>query len=146
MKIVFYCQHVLGIGHFFRTREICEKLNDHDVFLVSGGERPGIPMPGHVREVRLDEMIRSRFSVRKHRSIWPCVSSKNRPHDVVESNICLKMWDKGRKGDVDMTVNQERNLVGRAENLGNLGRAIPQTHLPLKKSAGVGFWILRVDI
>ena len=72
--------------------------------------------------------------------------SKNRPHDVVESNTCLKMWDKGRKGDVDMTVNQERNLVGRAENLGNLGRAIPQTHLPLKKSAGVGFWILRVDI
>ena len=56
------------------------------------------------------------------------------------------MWDKGRKGDVDMTVNQERDLVGRAENGINLGRAIPQTHLPLKKSAGVGFWILRVDI
>jgi hypothetical protein len=65
------------------------------------------------------------------------------------------MWDKGRKSDVDMTVNQERDCVGRAENGINLGRAIPHTHLPVKKSAGVDFWIctchlcrgrLRIDI
>lgn len=28
-----------------------------------------------------------------------------------------------------MTVNQELDLAGRAENGGNLGKAIPQTHL-----------------
>ena len=70
MKIIFYCQHVLGIGHFFRTRAICEKLKDHDVILVSGGDRPDIPLPGHVRELRLpglmmDEDFKNMFSKEK---------------------------------------------------------------------------------
>ena len=74
MKIVFYCQHVLGLGHFFRTREICEKLKDHDVILVSGGERPDLPLPGHVREVRLsglmmDEDFKNMFSTEKGKHI-----------------------------------------------------------------------------
>ena len=53
-------------------------------------------------------------------------------------NTCLKIWAKCRKGEEDMTVNQDLDLAGRAENRGNLGKTIPQTHLPLKKSAGVG--------
>ena len=74
MKIIFYCQHVLGIGHFFRTREICEKLKAHDVILVSGGERPDIPLPGHVRELRLpslmmDEDFKHMFPTEKGRPI-----------------------------------------------------------------------------
>ena len=74
MKIVFYCQHVLGIGHFFRTREICEKLKEHDVILVSGGDRPDIPLPGHVREFRLpglmmDEDFKNMFSTEKGKRI-----------------------------------------------------------------------------
>jgi predicted glycosyltransferase len=74
VKIVFYCQHVLGIGHFFRTREICEKLKDHDVILVSGGDRPDIPMPGHVRELCLpglmmDENFKNMFSKEKGKRI-----------------------------------------------------------------------------
>jgi len=43
------------------------------------------------------------------------------------------MWDECRKGEDDMTVNQELDLVGRVENEGNLGRAIPQTHLLFSK-------------
>ena len=50
----------------------------------------------------------------------------------------LKRWDECRKGKDDMTVNQELDLDGRTENQGNLVRAIPWTHLPFKKSAGVG--------
>jgi len=70
VKIVFYCQHVLGIGHFFRTREICEKLKDHDIILISGGDRPDIPLPGHVRELRLpglmmDEDFKNMFAKEK---------------------------------------------------------------------------------
>ena len=53
----------------------------------------------------------------------------------------LKRWAEGRKGEDGMTVKQELYLDGRAENVRNLGKTIPQTHLPLKKSAGVGFWI-----
>ncbi len=74
MKIVFYCQHLLGIGHFFRTREICEKLKDHEVILVSGGERPDIPLPEHVRELHLpglmmDEDFKNMFSTEKGKHI-----------------------------------------------------------------------------
>ena len=70
MKIIFYCQHVLGIGHFFRTRAICEKLIDHDVILVSGGDRPELPLPEHVRELRLpglmmDKDFKNMFSKEK---------------------------------------------------------------------------------
>ncbi len=53
MKIVFYCQHVLGIGHFFRSLEICRALHRHQVTLVTGGPRVDVDLPGHVREVRL---------------------------------------------------------------------------------------------
>jgi predicted glycosyltransferase len=53
MKIVFYCQHVLGIGHFFRSLEICRALHRHRVILVTGGPRVAAELPGHVREVRL---------------------------------------------------------------------------------------------
>ncbi len=38
MKILYYCQHVLGIGHFHRSLEICRACSrDHDVTMVVGG-------------------------------------------------------------------------------------------------------------
>jgi predicted glycosyltransferase len=57
MKIVVYCQHVLGIGHFFRILEICRSLDRHDVVLVTGGEPVDVPLPPHVREVRLGGLM-----------------------------------------------------------------------------------------
>ena len=59
------------------------------------------------------------------------MSSHNQPHDVVGANNWLKRWAQGRKGKDDM--NQEFDLAGRPENGGNLGRAIPQTHLLVSK-------------
>ena len=53
MKIIFYCQHVLGIGHFFRSLELCRALHRHEVILVTGGPGFEASLPGHVREVRL---------------------------------------------------------------------------------------------
>jgi predicted glycosyltransferase len=53
MKIVFYCQHVLGIGHFFRSLEICRALNRHQVIMVTGGPRFNIGLPAHLRELQL---------------------------------------------------------------------------------------------
>ena len=53
MKIIFYCQHVLGIGHFFRSIELCRALHRHEVILVTGGPGFEASLPGHVREVRL---------------------------------------------------------------------------------------------
>jgi len=37
----------------------------------------------------------------------------------------LKRWAEDRKGEDDMTVNQEFDLAGRVENGGNPCRAIP---------------------
>jgi predicted glycosyltransferase len=60
MKIVFYCQHVLGIGHFFRSLEICRALDRHQVILVTGGPRLDADLPGHVREVSLPALAMDR--------------------------------------------------------------------------------------
>ncbi|MEW6673244.1 MAG: glycosyltransferase [Thermodesulfobacteriota bacterium] len=60
MKILQYCQHVLGIGHFFRTLEICRALSDHEVVLVTGGARIDIALPGHVQEVSLPSLSMDR--------------------------------------------------------------------------------------
>lgn len=56
MKIVFYCQHVLGIGHLFRTLEICKALQSHEVTLITGGPHVDVVFPEHIREFRLPEM------------------------------------------------------------------------------------------
>lgn len=53
MKIIYYCQHVLGMGHYFRSLEICKAFKGHDVILVSGGMPMHMPVPEHVREVSL---------------------------------------------------------------------------------------------
>ncbi len=53
MKIIFYCQYVLGMGHFFRSLQIARALSDHDVTLVVGGQKVAVNLPGHVRLVRL---------------------------------------------------------------------------------------------
>jgi predicted glycosyltransferase len=53
MKISFYCQHVLGVGHFFRSLEICRALSRHQVVLITGGPRPDAALPAHVTEARL---------------------------------------------------------------------------------------------
>jgi predicted glycosyltransferase len=57
MKIAFYCQHILGIGHLIRTLEICRALAGHDVILISGGQMPEIQLPSHVREIRLPALM-----------------------------------------------------------------------------------------
>lgn len=53
MKIVFYCQHVLGVGHLFRALEICKALKRHDVLLVTGGPQIHPEIPGHVKVINL---------------------------------------------------------------------------------------------
>jgi len=44
MKIVCYCQHVLGIGHFHRSLEICKALAGyHETVMILGG--PDVTLP-----------------------------------------------------------------------------------------------------
>jgi predicted glycosyltransferase len=55
MKVLMYCQHVLGIGHLVRTAEIARALSrDADVTLVSGGPAVGgLPFPAAVQLIQL---------------------------------------------------------------------------------------------
>jgi predicted glycosyltransferase len=53
MKIVVYCQHVLGVGHLFRTIEICKAMAGHEVILAIGGPRIETKLPDHVSIIQL---------------------------------------------------------------------------------------------
>jgi predicted glycosyltransferase len=50
---LIYCQHVWGLGHLFRMREIANALAPHDVLLVTGGPPVELPLPVHVRRFEL---------------------------------------------------------------------------------------------
>jgi predicted glycosyltransferase len=53
MQIALYCQHVLGIGHFFRSLEICRALDPRPVTLITGGPPLEAELPPNVSELRL---------------------------------------------------------------------------------------------
>ena len=57
MKIILYCQHVWGVGHFFRTLEICRALSKHEIIMVTGGTSVSGTLPNHIREVRLPAIM-----------------------------------------------------------------------------------------
>lgn len=58
MKIMIYSQHVLGIGHFFRSMEIAKALCGHEVLFVEGGEPiAGLVPPDHVKRVFLPPLM-----------------------------------------------------------------------------------------
>jgi len=65
MKLLFYCQHVLGMGHFIRSAEIVRSLRDFEVTFLNGGVIvPGFDLPASVEVVNLpaiqaDEEFRS---------------------------------------------------------------------------------------
>ena len=74
MKIIFYCQHVLGVGHLFRSLEICNALTGHDVLLISGGPHIETHIPKDVQVVRLPELqmdngFKGLFSSNPHTSL-----------------------------------------------------------------------------
>ncbi len=53
-RILFYCQSLLGIGHFIRSRQILLALRDFETLFVYGGEFvPDFDMPAWVEAVYL---------------------------------------------------------------------------------------------
>jgi predicted glycosyltransferase len=47
MKVAYYCQHVLGVGHFYRSLEICRTCAiDHQVTMIIGGPDVSCNEPG----------------------------------------------------------------------------------------------------
>jgi len=53
-RVLFYCQSLLGIGHFIRSRELLFALRDFEVCFLYGGEFvPGFELPAWVEVVYL---------------------------------------------------------------------------------------------
>ena len=53
-KVMVYCQHVLGMGHFIRSLELVRGLKDfHVCFVNGGGTIPGLSIPSEVDVVQL---------------------------------------------------------------------------------------------
>lgn len=60
MKIIQYSQHVLGMGHFFRSREIAAGLSakgNNQVILASGGTAVDMPLPNNVRCMNMPALV-----------------------------------------------------------------------------------------
>ncbi|MEJ7615714.1 MAG: glycosyltransferase [Pyrinomonadaceae bacterium] len=74
-RVLFYCQPVLGIGHYIRSREIILRLNDFAVCFINGGEIvPGFELPASIEVVNLPALktnaeFQSLFVARGERSL-----------------------------------------------------------------------------
>lgn len=73
MKIACYCQHVLGIGHFHRSLEICKALSEHhETVMILGG--PDVTLPkSNIRFLQLPGLkMDENFS-----KLLPCEEGKD---------------------------------------------------------------------
>ena len=57
MRIVHYCQHVLGVGHLARSLEILRGLAGHQVTFVTGGRELELPLPEHAQALALPGLM-----------------------------------------------------------------------------------------
>jgi len=56
-RLLFYCQHVLGMGHLVRSLELVRALRGFDVVFLNGGAPvEGFPLPADVHVVNLPPM------------------------------------------------------------------------------------------
>ena len=74
MKIIIYCQHVLGVGHFFRTLELARAMKTCEVILVTGGGKLEVALPDHIRHINLpglmmDENFSGLYSVDPQKNV-----------------------------------------------------------------------------
>jgi len=96
MKIIQYCQHVLGIGHLFRSLEICRALGGHDVIMVTGGPQVDSDLPGHVRQVRLPDLQMNR----EFKGLYS--SQKNTTLDQVKEQRQNRLFELFKKEEPDV--------------------------------------------
>lgn len=57
MRIVFYAQHVLGIGHLVRSLSLAQALAPRPVHLVTGGAEVPLPLPENVRHTPMPGLM-----------------------------------------------------------------------------------------
>ncbi len=96
MKIAYYCQHVLGIGHFHRSLEICNQLAvAHQVNLILGG--PDVKVDNHqIDVIQLPGLeMDSEF-----KNLKPCNDSRNLDDVKAERQHLLYNWFETHRPDI----------------------------------------------
>ena len=60
-RLVFYSQHLIGVGHHFRNREIVRALSqNHQIYFVDGGRQiPGGDLPDTVKRIQISPIFAS---------------------------------------------------------------------------------------
>ena len=107
MKIIYYCQHIWGVGHFFRTLEICRALSGHEVILVTGGPEVDVDLPVHVQSFRLPGLMTDRnydglFPTDSERSLQQVRQErKQKLYSLIEAEqpdgFIIELYPFGRK-------------------------------------------------
>jgi len=57
MRILFYSQHVLGMGHLFRSLELVRALAGHEVLMVTGGAAVEAGPTPHATRLELEPLM-----------------------------------------------------------------------------------------
>ncbi len=82
MNVIIYSQNIWGVGHFFRSLEICKAMAGHDIILVTGGDRIDVPLPDHIREIRLPGIMTDR----EYKSLFTTENMGRGFSDTMESS------------------------------------------------------------
>lgn len=96
MKIACYCQHVLGIGHFHRSLELCKALAcDHETIMILGG--PDVELPDTAVQFKQLPGLKmdTNFS-----TLLPCDPAANLEEIKTERQKTLLQFFKDVKPDI----------------------------------------------
>jgi predicted glycosyltransferase len=99
-KLMFYCQHVLGMGHFIRSAEIARGLvGSFDVCFLNGGEIiPGFDLPPEIEVIDLPPIKADA----QFRDIHAVGSTANL--DEIKSDRRQRILDEYRRLDPDILM------------------------------------------
>lgn len=96
MKIAYYCQHVLGIGHFHRSLEICKVLAEHhQVTLILGGPKVKVDHP----DISVCQLPGLQMDARFN-NLTPCDTSLSLEKVKVQRAEVLFTWFEKNSPDV----------------------------------------------
>lgn len=99
MKIAYYCQHVLGIGHFHRSLEICRALaRRHATTIIVGGPKVGVD----TTDVAVFQLPGLQMNA-EFQNLEPCNADRNLAEVKAERQLSLNAFFKKFKPDVFLT-------------------------------------------
>lgn len=97
MKILWYVQNVLGIGHISRTLKICKAFTDAQICLVTGGKYIPLTLPDHIQHVHIPGLLSNTLFTELH------------PED--ESCSLEKTWSKRKNILSDLLFQNSFDLI-----------------------------------